>query len=175
MLHLLLISFLFTHLLISDMSLPSMSIGEISDFSSQGASVSRSKHSLGGTIAEDVEMDVADNDDIYHAPKPPEIAVGSGKRVTPNAHFVSSMAGHRESIDDRHVTFLGNEDKPSEAAVVAMLQLQAMKSSNPYQQTPQLPFGPNESHGAKSRKRPSLSSYYRDMKESAGAMSLDSR
>jgi len=102
------------------MSLPSvdnlMSLGEISDFSSQEPpSLSRSKRGVGGTIAEVVEMD-----------------------------FTS-------------------KDKPSEAAMAAMLQ--AMNSQT---------HGAKESHWANSRpKHPSLSSYYREMKRNSDAMMYD--
>eukprot|EP00584_Thalassiosira_punctigera_P024052 CAMPEP_0172560140 /NCGR_PEP_ID=MMETSP1067-20121228/87282_1 /TAXON_ID=265564 ORGANISM="Thalassiosira punctigera, Strain Tpunct2005C2" /NCGR_SAMPLE_ID=MMETSP1067 /ASSEMBLY_ACC=CAM_ASM_000444 /LENGTH=160 /DNA_ID=CAMNT_0013349881 /DNA_START=51 /DNA_END=529 /DNA_ORIENTATION=+ len=68
---------------LEDMSLPSMSIGEISDFSAQGASQTRSKRSVGGMVVAEstAEQDgsTEDSGEDRAAAKPREIR---GRRVS---------------------------------------------------------------------------------------------
>jgi len=100
---------------LEDMSLPSMSIGEISDFSAQGASLSRSKRSVGGTIVGDgIIEDYPVSDAVDHAVRPQDVT---------GSHFLLSqlMATEREYTADRHVTFLGRaSSSPRHESPVAM-------------------------------------------------------
>ena len=143
------------------MSLPSASIGEISDITSLGASLSQSKRSAGGTFAKDAEMD-------FTTSKPQEVAVATKLHALPHEQLHSSMSRNREHVDSRHVTFLGRKHNSSETEVAATLQ--SMNNAKPNQQMPQLTRGAKESHEIDSRQQRSLSSYYRKMKAKADDM-----
>jgi len=159
---------------LEDMSLPSMSIGEISDFSAQGA-LSRSKRSVGGTIVgDDIIEDYPVSDAVDHAVRPQDVT---------GSHFLLSqlMATEREYTADRHVSFLGRvSSSPRHGSPVAMASplssnnanLQIMmaqqahaaarlNATNPPTRTES---SDSVTSAAQKKQRRSLSNYYREVR-----------
>lgn len=146
---------------LDDMSLPSMSIGEISDFTSMGGgeSCTRSKRSVGGTIVE-----TSERSSCSMSTDGPANSGNHPSARQPAGVSNEILSQERRLEHDRLVSFTA---RPNEVAHAPLQQHQGFRASQSHGSSNHSVSSAGSKHSAAQKKqRRSLSSYYRELKTS---------